>query len=59
MSQEQLGELVGMGRTAIVAVEAGGRRIRLGEACNLADALGVPLGDMIADKPLTITVAVD
>jgi transcriptional regulator with XRE-family HTH domain len=54
MSQEQLGAAVGMGRSAIQAVEAGGRRIRLGEAWQLAEALGVDLTAMCGSEPITI-----
>jgi transcriptional regulator with XRE-family HTH domain len=54
MSQEELAARVGIGRTAISAVEAGGRRIRLGEACDIARALQVSLDDLISDKPITI-----
>lgn len=59
MTQEELARLVGMGRSAIVAVERGGRRIRLGEACAIAVALNVPLGELVSDQPLTIQITVD
>ncbi len=46
-----------MGRTAIVAVEAGGRRIRLGEAVDIAEALGTTLDDLISETfSLTIEI---
>jgi len=54
LSQEELGRLVGMGRSAIQAVEAGGRRIRLGEAYDLADALQVDMAELVGDQPITI-----
>ncbi|MEU3452278.1 helix-turn-helix transcriptional regulator [Micromonospora sp. NPDC006766] len=54
MSQEDLANQIGMGRTAVVAIEAGGRRIRLGEACQIADVLGVSLAELIGDQPITI-----
>lgn len=54
LSQEELGARVSMGRSAIQAVEAGARRIRLGEACDLAEAIQVPLGDLIGTAPITI-----
>lgn len=57
LSQGELGALVGMGRSAIQAVEGGGRRIRLGEACDLADALGVTLNELIGDQPITIQLS--
>lgn len=59
MTQDDLAGLVGMGRSAIVAVERGGRRIRLGEACAIADALGVALSDMVSDQPLIIQITVE
>lgn len=50
MSQEDLAAKVGVGRAAINAIEKGSRRVRLDEACDIADALGVPLADLISDR---------
>lgn len=58
MTQEELATAVGLGRYAIVAVEAGGRRIRLSEAYAIAAALGVTLDAMVSNDPVTITIAV-
>jgi transcriptional regulator with XRE-family HTH domain len=54
LTQTELGALVGMGRSAIQAVEGGGRRIRLGEAVALGFALGVPLAGLVGEQPITI-----
>lgn len=56
MSQDDLAHAIGVGRSAVQAVEAGGRRIRLGEACDIAEALGVSLGDLISES-LTIEIS--
>lgn len=56
MSQQDLADQVGLGRTTVVRLERGDMRVRLGEACRIADVLNVPLGDLVADHPLTIQI---
>ncbi len=54
MSQQQLSEATGMPRFAIAEVEGHRRHLRLGEAIALCAALGVALGDVVSDGPLTL-----
>jgi transcriptional regulator with XRE-family HTH domain len=54
MSQDHLASQIGVGRSAIQAIEGGGRRIRLGEACQIAQILGVSLDDLISDRPISV-----
>jgi len=55
LTHSTLGELVDMNRMTISNIEAGRRRITLSEALALADALDVPLADMVAAAPLVVT----
>lgn len=47
MSQEHLGDLVGVERRTIQRYEAGARDPRFTDLLLIADALGVPLADLV------------
>jgi transcriptional regulator with XRE-family HTH domain len=49
MTQQQLAELTGMHRSAIAKIEAGGRVVSVGEAVQLAAALGTTVAELAAD----------
>jgi transcriptional regulator with XRE-family HTH domain len=58
MSQHRLAELCGMPRTTLANIEVGRRKpqdIRLSEALAMADALEVPLTDLLGSTPLLVT----
>ena len=55
MSLSELAGRVGLGRMALSNIESAHRKIALSEACDLAEALGVPLLDMLSPAPLVIT----
>ncbi len=57
LSQEQLGVLVDLTRHAVQAIETGSRYIRLGEAYQLAAALGVTVDQLAGEEPITIQLA--
>lgn len=54
MTQQQLSEATGMRKFAIAEVEGHRRHLRLGEAIALCEALGVSLGDVVSEGPLTL-----
>lgn len=54
MTQQKLSEATGMRRIAITEVEAHRRHLRVGEALALCNALGVSLGDVVSEGPLTL-----
>lgn len=57
MSQTDLAAAVhSLDRTAIGKIETGDRRASVGEAFKIANALEVPLGEMLGMGPMTITV---
>ncbi len=58
MTQQQLAEAVGIRRTGITEIESGRRYLRLGEAIAICAALGVDLGDVVADEPMALRVDV-
>jgi len=58
MTQKQLAEQVGIHQAAMSAIEAGKRYMRLGEAIAACTALGVDLGDVVSDEPLTLRTEV-
>ncbi|MDP9796005.1 transcriptional regulator with XRE-family HTH domain [Catenuloplanes nepalensis] len=51
LSQDQLGRRVGLERTMIAKIEAGGRRVDAVELVRLAEALDVPLGQLVHEQP--------
>lgn len=61
MSQQQLADHVGITRSAVSEIETSRRFVRIGEAHLIAEALGVPLADMLSPEPLglTLTVPID
>lgn len=48
LSQEQLADKAGLHRTYIGSVERGERNLALGNVYALADALNVPVADLLA-----------
>lgn len=54
LSHQELADRVELNRMAISKIEAGTRRVVLAEALALADALGVPLADMLSPNPLVL-----
>lgn len=58
MSQDDLAARVGLSRSAVATIEIGTRRITLGEAHAIAEALGSTVAEMVSDGPLTITMEV-
>jgi transcriptional regulator with XRE-family HTH domain len=53
ISQERLAELAGLHRTYVSSVERGKRNISLVNIESLADALGVPMAELMPDRPAT------
>jgi transcriptional regulator with XRE-family HTH domain len=51
ISQEKLAELAGLHRTYVSSVERGERNISLVNIENLANALGVPMAELMPDRP--------
>src|SRR4051812_9018518 len=51
ISQERLAELAGLHRTYVSSVERGERNISLINIEGLAEALGVPMADLMPDRP--------
>lgn len=49
LSQEELAERAGMHRTYIGQVESGQRNVAIDNLENLADAVGVPLSEMLKE----------
>ncbi len=58
MTQQQLAEAIGIHQAVMSAIESGKRYLRLGEAIALCTALGVSLGEVVADEPLTLRTEV-
>ena len=54
LTQVQLAERVGLDRTAVVRIEAGGRRIDALELRSLSEALALPLPYLISPSPVAI-----
>lgn len=54
MTQQQLSDVTGMPKFAICEAEGHRRHLRLGEAIRLCNALGVDLGDVVSEGPLTL-----
>lgn len=54
MTQQQLSAASGLKPWTIAEVEGHRRHLRLGEAIALCDALGVDLGDVVSEGPLTL-----
>jgi transcriptional regulator with XRE-family HTH domain len=48
MKQEQLADLTLMGRPTIASIEGGRQAVALHQALKLSEALGVGLGDLVA-----------
>lgn len=57
LSQHELATACGVRRHVVVAIEAGRRGIRLGEAVTLCGALGVDLAAMVADTPMALSIS--
>jgi transcriptional regulator with XRE-family HTH domain len=51
ISQERLAELAGLHRTYVSSVERGERNISLVNIESLAAALGVPMAELMPDRP--------
>ena len=51
ISQERLAEPAGLHRTYVSSVERGERNISLINIANLANALGVPMAELMPDRP--------
>lgn len=54
VTHDDLGQRTGLGRMAVSRIEAGTRRVNLGDASAIAEALGVPLVDMLGTGPLIV-----
>lgn len=52
LSQADLGQKVGLNKVAVLRIETGERHIRLDEAIRIANALSVPLYQMLRPEPL-------
>jgi transcriptional regulator with XRE-family HTH domain len=55
LSQVELGDRVGLDRTMIAKIEAGGRRVDALELIRLATALDVPIDHLLEDRPSVIS----
>ncbi|WP_298806935.1 XRE family transcriptional regulator [uncultured Pseudokineococcus sp.] len=55
LTQQRLGEEVGLDRTAVAKVETGDRRLSIIEAASVAEALRVPLALIVRPRPAAIT----
>ena len=55
MTQADLADRTGVSRMAVSKIETGERRIALAEAVAIAEALEVPLLDMLGSGPLILT----
>lgn len=58
MTQQQLAEAIGIHQAAMSGIEAGKRYMRLGEAIAACAALGVDLGEVVSEEPLTLRTEV-
>lgn len=56
ISQTELGHAVGMDNSVVSKIEAGQRRVTVGEAVVLAAGLDVPIDLLTTDGPLVMTV---
>lgn len=59
LSQEVLGEKIGLGRTAVVKIESGKREIDALELAQLAEALGLPLEHFLRRPPAVLSRRAD
>lgn len=55
MSQSALAQGVGLDRTMVVKIEAGKRRLDALELARLASVLGVPMEDLLDDRPIVLS----
>lgn len=58
MTQLQLAQAIGVHQAAMSAIESGKRYLRLGEAIAACAALGVDLGQVVSEEPLTLRTEV-